>query len=378
VRISENYYKPIGITFLWFVVLLWTFKNIGNLHSFSSILQATNHLDVGWYQRIAVEGYKLHPHISDGQSTVFFPLFPMIASPLIHVLGLDPLLALNILQKLSLILMVVLVYRWALLEKFSPKESLLALLLHPALVFFLVPYTESLYLCCLFGLLLSWRIKNVGFILFSALLLGLCRPTGLFVIPAAGFTLLHRAYVSLHNSEQRGKMFSYPAAKALLADFEFRATLRFVLSASLGAVLAVGLVALVMHLSVGDWFAFYRYRYLWNETPGFQNFVSFLNLDLGSRFPRIIVTWLALWGSYLLLQAGRVFEGFLCIVSLLLPAYQGKMGDIIRYSLGAAPAWIMLYERSKHSRIIHMSLIAFSTSTAIALVASWLKREWVG
>ena len=85
-----------------------------------------------------------------------------------------------------------------------------------------------------------------------------------------------------------------------------------------------------MHVSVDDWFAFYRYRSLWKEEPGFRQLISFVQLDFGSRFPRVLFTWLTLWGSWLLIKKQRTFEGVLCLFSILLPAYQGKMGDIIR------------------------------------------------
>ena len=115
---------------------LWLFKSIGELHSFEELLKATNHLDVGWYQFIATNGYSLNPEITDGQSTVFFPLFPALAAPLIHLAGVEPLMALNIVQKLFLLGLGPLIYKWAKGEGFHPKESLTVLLLHPALVFF--------------------------------------------------------------------------------------------------------------------------------------------------------------------------------------------------------------------------------------------------
>lgn len=370
-------WPPALIVLSWTAVVLWNFKYIGGLHSFSAILQSTRHLDVIWYEKIASHGYTLDPLISDGQSTVFFPLFPLIAAPFIHFLGLQPLLALNIVQKICLVGMTYLIYQWSQLQQFSAKESLLAVLLHPALVFLMVPYTESLYLCCLFALLLSWHKKNTPLFFFGALLLGLCRPTGLFLLPAAGITLLHCGYISLKKNN-RPFTLRPQTLSALIADPDFKNCFIRLTVGIAGALLALVLVAVVMQISVGDWFAFYRYRSLWNEKPGLNNLIDFLNIDYGSRLPRFVVTWLVVWGSYLLARSGRFFEGMLCLFSILLPAYQGKMGDIIRYSLGAAPAWIMVYDRCKNSRLAQMVLVAFSISTAMLLLHAWLQRGWAG
>lgn len=368
---------PILIVFFWFIVTLWAFKNFGNLHSFKEILDATHHLDVGWYEEIVLNGYRLIPENTAGQSTVFFPLFPFITSPFVHIFGMEPLLALNLVQKLSLLLMAGLIFKWSQLEEISPKESLIGLLLHPALVFFFVPYTESLYLTCLFGLLIAWRTKKTLLIFILGLLLGLCRPTGLFLLPAVGITLLHA--VLRYRKESKCKQFlNQKFLLNLAGDAEFKSTFKLLSMAALGAFLSLALISVLMHISVNDWFAFYRYRTLWKEEPGIANLVSFLKLDLGSGFPRIVVSWLTLWGCYLLFKKGKVFESALCSISILLPAYQGKIGDIVRYSLGAAPAWILIYEHYKTSRLAQIALIGFSVSIGMVYLLFWTQRGWPG
>ena len=365
------------IAILWFAGPLWLFKSIGNLHSVAEIMQATNHLDVGWYQNIAVNGYTLDHTITDGQSTVFFPLFPALAAPLIHLLGIEPLLALNVIQKLFFVGMGPLVYLWAKEEGLPPRESLIVLLLHPALVFFLVPYTESLYIFCLFAVLLFWKKQSVLGLFVSSFALSLCRPTGLFLLPAIGLTFLFALNDARKHSVQSIGL-NLSSLKHLLSDSSFRKTLEATIAVTTGSLLALGTVALIMHVSVDDWFAFYRYRSMWKEEPGFNQLLSFVQLDFGQRFPRVLFTWICLWGSYLLLKRKRTFEGLICLFSILLPAYQGKMGDIIRYSLGAAPAWLMVYDRLKANRSAQFALLAFSVAIGIVLMTNWLNRGWAG
>ena|GEM_PF-706096 len=403
---KQTLWHPVFVVLGWLAATLWLFKSMGELRSLADILKASNHLDVGWYQKIALHGYTLEPEITDGQSTVFFPLFPLLAAPFVHLLALDPLLSLHIVQKLALVLMAFLAYRWSAAAGLAAKESLVSLLVHPAWVFLLIPYSESVYLCCLFGLLLAWQQKSALAFFVSAFLLGLCRPTGLFLIPAAGLTLgfcvvqeykkyrmeavaaaqahqdqspnLRQNQNQTQNLNQNQNPSLNAVVAKMFADSSLKTNFLLLGSGVAGAFAALGTVALIMHLSVGDWYAFYRYRSLWKEEPSVRYFLSALNLDFGSQTPRILATWAALWGSALLLRSGRIFEGMLCTVSILLPVYQGKMGDIIRYTLGAAPAWMMLSEQLKEKRSLQLAFVAACAAYGVVLCYRWLARDWVG
>jgi hypothetical protein len=370
-------WQPLIILLCWCATILWLFKSAGGLHSAAELLNASEWLDVGWYKSISLRGYFIDPSVTDGQSTVFFPLFPLLAAPFIHFFSFEPLLALHLVQKLALVGMAYLSFRWAGQVGFAPKESLLAILLHPAFIFLFVPYTESLYLLCLFALLIAWNKRNSFVFFAAAYALGLCRPTGLFLIPAAGITLLVLASQALHSSAKLNS-FSVSGLRSVCNDVEFKGLLKLLFVGVLGALAALLTIALVMHVSVGDWYAFYRYRSLWKEEPGLKNILSFLNLDFGQNTPRILVGWASLWGCWLLFKSKRVFEGALCLVAILLPAYQGKMGDIIRYTMGAAPAWMILIHRYKNSPVFLTSFTALSAALGFQYMAKWLERVWPG
>ncbi|MEY4066165.1 MAG: Mannosyltransferase [Pseudomonadota bacterium] len=374
---SRPNWQPLIILLCWGATLLWFFKILGGLHSYADFLAATEWLDVGWYKAIAYRGYYIDPSMADGQSTVFFPLFPLLAAPFVHFFSLDSLLALHLVQKLALVGMGYCAFNWAKQVGFSPQESLLALLLHPALVFLFIPYTESLYLFCFFGLLLAWNKKNSLAFFGLSYLLGLCRPTGLFLIPAAAITLPVLALQVLRSSSQPVSP-SISILRTLWYEPEFKKSTQMLVLGVAGAVAALLSIAIIMHLSVGDWYAFYRYRILWKEEPGFRNILSFLNLDFGQNTSRILVSWAAFWGCWLLFKSKRIFEGALCLLAILLPAYQGKMGDIIRYSMGAAPAWMILVERYKNSRLWLITFIAFSSALGFHFLVRWVARVWPG
>jgi hypothetical protein len=374
---SSARWLPFVILLCWFAAVFWFFKSIGGVRSLSDFFDATTKLDVVWYKKIAERGYFLDPTITDGQSTAFFPLLPLLAALFIHVFSMDSLVALQIVQKTSLVALVYCVFRWAKDTGFSPKESLLNLLLHPAFVFLMVPYTESLYLLCLFSLLIAWNKKSTLGFAASAYLLGLCRPTGLFVIPAGGITIAVFALQAMRQKDRRSSD-SLNVIRMVFEDAQFKSSFKMLVFGILASAAALASIALVMEQSVGDWYAFYRYRGLWKEEPSLGNLFKFLNFDFGMNTARILVSWAAIWGCVLLLKSKRTFEGVLCLVSILLPAYQGKMGDIIRYTMGAAPAWIILSERYKESRVWTMTFMAFSSSVGIYMLSKWLNNLWAG
>ena len=379
---KHSLWPPTLLLIGWLTATFWLFKTLAGAHSFAEILTASAHLDVGWYRSIAAQGYVIDPQITDGQSTVFFPLFPGLAALLIHFLSLDSLIALHIIQKLALIPMVLLTYRWSSTAGFSPKESVLALLMHPAWIFLVVPYSETVYLCCLFALLIAWQQENRFLFFVSAFLLGLCRPTGLFLVPAAcltiGYYLLQAFFTTQHPLSLQSLPMNIKAMIALTKEPTWQAPIKLLCYGIVGSLAAFGVMALIMHVSVGDWFAFYRYRTLWKEEPGLRNVLAALNLDFGSQTPRILVTWVAVLGSALLVRSGRVFEGMLCAAAMLLPVYQGKMGDIIRFSLGAAPAWLMFAEKLKERRTLHLIFIGTSAAYGVVFCYQWIARSWVG
>jgi hypothetical protein len=229
----------------------------------------------------------------------------------------------------------------------------------------------------LFSLLIAWNKKSTWGFAASAYLLGLCRPTGLFVIPAGGITIAVFALQATRQKNRRSSD-SLNVIRMVFEDAQFKSSFKMLVFGILASAAALASIALVMELSVGDWYAFYRYRGLWKEEPSLGNLFKFLNFDFGMNTARILVSWAAIWGCVLLLKSKRTFEGVLCLVSILLPAYQGKMGDIIRYTMGAAPAWIILSERYKESRVWTMTFMAFSSSVGIYMLSKWLNNLWAG
>ena len=119
--------------------------------------------DGEWYVRIATGGYSYDPQRMS--SVAFFPLYPALAAPLIHGLGMRPEAALLVVSHGALIgvfvLMAAYVRRRFAAEPALGEYVLLALGLFPTAFYFRMTYTESIFLLvtllAMYGMLRDWR-----------------------------------------------------------------------------------------------------------------------------------------------------------------------------------------------------------------------------
>ena len=354
---------PLALTAAWALCL--TLVTLGLLEDRSAIglLHATERWDVGWYQHIVAHWYAPLDRPDGQQPAVFFPLLPLLAR-LVHVgTGASPLVSLNVVQKLSLVPLAYLSWRWV--AELCPESGLqgrvaglLSLLLHPTFVFLLVPYTESLYLCLLFAALLAWAPRRPGLLFAAAFLLGVTRPTGLFLGPTALLWLAvesarHRSWRFWRSVETRDRA--------------------CVVALVLAPVAAFATVAFIDQLALGDALAFLHYRGKWMPRPALTNLLAMFRPD-----PQFGPAWVALGGSVLLFRRGLRFEALLCVVSLLLPLYQGNFGDMVRYTFGAAPAWMLVWIALGRWRWALVAIAIGSTALGLQLLTFWLAGRWVG
>lgn len=128
--------------------------------------------DSKWYQSIAFEGYQY----KDGQNnTAFFPLFPYFWK----YTGLD-VLGISIANFLIFVLSFYLFVYF-----FKPKEKTQQLYLAiPCLLFFMVPYSESLFFLFAVLILGGMKTKNWWLTIFGFFMATLTRSAGTIFIPA--------------------------------------------------------------------------------------------------------------------------------------------------------------------------------------------------
>ncbi len=148
----------------------------------AAMLNAWKQWDAGRYLSIMQHGY------ADPNNTAFFPLYPLLATGVAHLLGQNyALLAAMLVANLAALVAMIGI---ALLAQFefgmidSGQRALMALLAYPLSFYLVAPYSESLFLAtsvfaCYFARRGAWMRAAL-----CALLAGLTRPTGIVLIPA--------------------------------------------------------------------------------------------------------------------------------------------------------------------------------------------------
>ena len=364
----------------------WVLKNMGfNLRGWTQIFSYSNWLDVGWYLGIAERGYWLNPSIKS-QSTAFFPLYPWLIKTLSSFSGWQLEVSAFWLQRVLFVFAALALGEYwvrsrltlAELEsnqlvdhRFQALGFVFFFFMQPALVFYAVPYTEALFVTLTVPIFLSLDKPRVTFeplkvsagwgqlgpILLLAVLgflAALTRPTGLLFAPLAlaGFLFF------LKNPDR---------AKAHFA---------------LGLGLGVGLCVLMwtQWTQVGDPLSFWNVRGPgWDEKPGIRNLTAFLIPQIGGKETfRYLFVYLSLCGVYLCYKSGRKWTSVICLFLILMPLYQGKIIDIVRYAGSCFPIWAATYERAKERPLVLMILAFFFTCGSIYFSYNWVTKAWVG
>jgi hypothetical protein len=121
-----------------------------------TIFTAWERQDALWYLRIADLGYRLEDH-----SAAFFPLFPAVVRGVGAILRDDRLLLSGLIVSNVCLLAALIVIYLITVEEFDTgiaRKTILYLMLFPYALFFMAPYTESLFL--LLSALALWAIRK--------------------------------------------------------------------------------------------------------------------------------------------------------------------------------------------------------------------------
>jgi hypothetical protein len=168
-----------------------------------NLFTAWERFDALWFLRIAESGYRLE----DG-SAAFFPLFPLAVRLVSFVLGGHPLGAAVIVSNAAFLAALVVTYRLTELEfdVRRARTTVVLLAFFPTSYFFLMPYSESLFLLLAVS---AWWFARRGHWFGAGVagaLAALTRSVGVVVAPALAIEALQR------RAEGRG-----PAWPGLLA-----------------------------------------------------------------------------------------------------------------------------------------------------------------
>ncbi len=202
---------------------------------------AWERFDALWFLRIADGGYRLE----DG-SAAFFPLYPLGVRGLSFVLGGRPLAAATLLSNGAFLaaLYVTYVLTTSELSERTARTTVLLLCVFPASHFFLMPYSESLFL--LLAVTAFWAARRERWAIAGAAgaLAALTRSLGIVLAPAL-------VVEALHQRAERGRRV-WPAVVAAGATM-------------LGLVAYLGFWA----VRADDWFAPITRQADWERTFSF-------------------------------------------------------------------------------------------------------------
>ena len=170
-----------------------------------NVLAAWERFDALWFLRIAESGYRL----GDG-SAAFFPLFPLAIRAVSFAMGGAPLAAATLVSNLAFLGALVVTYLLTTseLSEDAARTTVLLLVLFPTSYFFLMPYSESLFLLLAMTAFWGARRDRWGVAGVAAFLASLTRSVGIVLAPALLVEALHR------RAEGQGRVLPGIAAAA--------------------------------------------------------------------------------------------------------------------------------------------------------------------
>ena len=161
------------ILHLFFVIILYAFLyNIGEIKQLPNSNNLVN-WDAGIYKSIKNAGYFFNIETSKG-NTGFYPLFPYLWK----LFSLTPIgiAIFNLLIFLISFQLLIKAYK-------IPVDTTLLYLSIPSIIFFFLPYAESLFFLFSTLLLIGWKKKDYRLLIVACSLASITRPSILYFIP---------------------------------------------------------------------------------------------------------------------------------------------------------------------------------------------------
>ncbi len=306
--------------------------------------------DGGWYQRIARHGYEYAPDRLQ-HSVAFFPLYPLLVRPLVH-LGLPFGLAGAIVNALAFLGALAVLYVWAraLGGERMARWATAALAFCPMAVFGSVAYTEGLFLLLTLATLFSaWR-GRFGLAACWGILATASRLPGIALVPAL---LLEVARQRRGRSEMAA---AFTPALGTLAYFSW------------------------LWRRFGDPLTFFHAEHAWQRSVGID-VAGFLHLLIyGMVSEGMLPAVLVFGGVYLVWRYRNRLPAIALTytsVSFAILFLAGNAGSAARYVYGIGPlalaAGCWLAERPRWA----WAIVIYSAVLLAVLARNFALGEWV-
>lgn len=160
-----------------------------------NLFTAWERFDALWFLRIADAGYR-----PDDGSAAFFPLYPLAIRGVSFALGGHPFAASLLVSNAAFLAALVVTYLLTAAElgERAARTTVVLLAFFPTSYFFLMPYSESLFLLLTVTALWGARRGRWAVAGIAGILAALTRSVGLVIAPALAVEALHR------RAERRG------------------------------------------------------------------------------------------------------------------------------------------------------------------------------
>lgn len=323
--------------------------------------------DSGWYFSIIHDGYRYSDNASVENSTVFYPLYPLVSYAVKELFHIDGYLALLLVANVASLAVVLLMTKF-IKDELGDEIALLSVAFFcffPSSFFLSAGYSESLFLVfiLLSLILLSWR-KFVWAAVMAGLSLG-ARSTGIVMIPVILWE------ISRWNGTPWPQRVSYMALCVVLA--------------------ASGLLAYMAYLGIelGHPFAFAAGQAAWHSGTFSDRFISAITFapfehsssklvgmvrySLAGLFLFFLV--LTLW-SFLRLRFAISLYG---LGTLMLPYLTlGITGSMNRFVLMCVPAFMCMGILSKGRLSLSLAVIGIFAALLVCEAARFSQWYPVG
>jgi Mannosyltransferase (PIG-V) len=306
--------------------------------------------DAEWYERIASHGYAYERDTPQGQAAAgYFPFYPLVVRAVWTLApGLSFFWVASLFSNIVTFIALLLLAR-ALVPARSDLQQVLAVLMTSAGSFYLsIPYSESLFLLLVIGVLIATQKRQYE---LAGLLAGISATTRVH-----GLALV-----------------AVPAVASWL-DLRLPTAQRRTRAAVAVALFALPVAAYFVYLSSvqGSWTAFVARQELWDNPAPYplRAFAGFV------EFPRRITNWLH--GGFWFLYAGLLWryrkqmppgEALFCLGALLISTQQEAFHGTYRYVVPLIPLSIAIARDRAEVRngVIAFNLV-FGTLMLLAFV----------
>lgn len=318
--------------------------------------------DCYWYSTIAEFGYDHYPHgLTTGHASnwAFMPVYPGLARLLHELLGITVLDAFYVISNLCFLIALVFIAKCFLLKGVADYKIYFVIFFMcfcPYEVYFIAPYTESLFLMltamlfyCSYRRL--WLAAAVcGFFMTGTKVLGVM---SVFVI----LTESVRAY-----GIRSFLRLELPAMKSLLAVFI--------------VPMPFFLLMTFYYYYTGDPESFKNIQFAWGRSVGNPFDYWYSGLMTGGRKTYMAVSIVVGYLLALVLIWRRLYSEFIFMIICITVPILTSINTFPRYLFGLFPTYIALYELVRKNSVLRYILLTCGAATATYFTVAWVNSKF--